>query len=145
MVSSYLYNNNLPIMPEMKRKQRISLFGRARLVVAFLFLLTCARRTSGFVAHSTVSHCGLGTLQNCPIRLYETISDSGKEEEEPKQHEEEEEELQMSTVRIDDGGSDLTDRFKYKVRLVLHQRLCENSRLFFPQYSIRSMLSWEPL
>ncbi|CAB9524062.1 expressed unknown protein [Seminavis robusta] len=98
-----------------------------------LLLFVCIQQASGFVAVAATNnekqHGNLSVEQSPgrprPIlvpgsRLSMADADDAKAEETAGEGEEEEEEqIAQSTIKIDDGGSDLTDRFKYKVNALM--------------------------
>ena len=112
---------------KMKHIHGSTVFRRERFVVALLLVLAfLSGQTSGFVASvSALSLYRPEKIDSTPTRLFDSNSDDDDKQQEEgetqrrKDDDEEEGEIQMSTVRIDDGGSDLTDRFKYKVNALM--------------------------
>ena len=57
----------------------------------------------------------LGTTRRIAPSCYYSSTLKAQEDEKANQDDEEEPKMAESTIRMDDGGSDLTNRFKYKV------------------------------
>ena len=114
---------------------------KSRSAVCGLFFAIATQNVCGFVSY--YSHPGLLLMLRSPVssqhpgssvQLFAVNDDSAdnavdknddntNEETSSVESEKDEEQqqplMQTSTVKIDDGGSDLTDRFKYKVQALM--------------------------
>lgn len=81
-----------------------------------LLLISGTMQSLSFTLSKTKGFCKSVRLPEAPTRLYSNSKEDSLAEPSDDQ---EEEVLFESTVKIDDHGSDLTDRFKYKVNALM--------------------------
>lgn len=94
-----------------------------------MFLVLCASSSNSFSSLSTTAQLsrpsdanrlfvrdGTRTFASAGDNDDKEAQDTESSTDNPAGEKAEQPEMRTSTVRIDDGGSNLTDRFKYKVR-----------------------------